>query len=99
MPLTKLTRKEVKFVWDDSCEEAFMELKQKLTTAPILTVSNSDELYVVFNDASGTDLGGILMQNDKEVAYASRQLKPHEKNYPTHDLELAAKIFVLKIWR
>ena len=96
MPLTKLTRKEVKFVWDDSCEEAFRELKQRLTTVPILTVPNSDEPYVVFTDASGTGLGGVLMQNGKVVAYASRQLKPHEKNYPTHDLELAGSNLCLK---
>ena len=70
-----------------------------MTTTPILTVPNSDELYVVFTDASGTGLGGVLMQNGKVVAYASRQLKPHEKNYSTHDLELSAVIFVLKIWR
>ena len=86
-------------MWDDSCEEAFRELKQRLTTVPILTVPNSDEPYVVVTDASGTGLGGVLMQNRKVVAYASRQLKPHEKNYPTHDLELVAVIFVLKIWR
>ena len=95
MPLTKLTRKDLKFVWDDSCEEAFRELKQRLTTTPILTMSNSDEPYVVFIDASGTGLGGVLMQNGKVVAYASCQLKPHEKNYPTHDLELAVVIFSL----
>ena len=71
MPLTKLTKKEVKFVWDDSCEEAFRELKQRLNIAPILTVPNSDEPYVVFTDASGTGLGGVLMQNGKVVAYAS----------------------------
>ncbi|XP_062118575.1 uncharacterized protein LOC133832217 [Humulus lupulus] len=87
-PLTKLIRKDLKFVWDDSWEEAFRELKQKLTTATVLTVPNSDESYVVFTDASGTGLEGVLVQNGKFVGYASRQLKPHEKNYPTHDLEL-----------
>ena len=99
MPLTKLTRKNVKFVSDDDCEAAFMELKRRLTTAPVLTVRNSNEPYVVYTDASGSGLGCVLMQNGKVVAYASRQLKPHEKNYPTHDLELAAVIFALKIWR
>ncbi|XP_062099744.1 uncharacterized protein LOC133805580 [Humulus lupulus] len=99
MPLTKLTRKNLKFVWDDSCEEAFRELKQRFTTAHVLTMFDSDEPYVVFTDAFGTGLGGVLMQNGKIVAYASRQLKSHEKNYPTHDLELAAVIFALKIWR
>ncbi|XP_062075853.1 uncharacterized protein LOC133779979 [Humulus lupulus] len=82
-----------------SCEEAFRELKQRLTTTPILTMPNSDEPYVVFTDASGIGLGGVLMQNGKVFAYASRQLKPHEKNYPTHDLELVVVIFSLKIWR
>ncbi|KAL5838964.1 hypothetical protein ACOSQ4_011572 [Xanthoceras sorbifolium] len=99
MPLTQLTRKSVKFVWDEDCEASFMALKQRLTTAPVLTVPDSSEPYVVYTDASGTGLGGVLMQGGKVVAYASRQLKPHEKNYPTHDLELAAVIFALKIWR
>lgn len=80
-PLKKLTRKEVKFVWDDSCEEVFRELKQRLTTKPILTVPNSDEPYGVFTDASGTGLGGVLMKNGKVVAYASQQLKPYEKKF------------------
>ncbi|XP_062118839.1 uncharacterized protein LOC133832520 [Humulus lupulus] len=93
-----LTRKDLKFAWDDSWEEALRELKQRLTMETVLTVPYSDELYVVFTDASGTGLGGFLMQNGKVVAYASCQLKPHEKNYPTHDLELAGVIFALKIW-
>ncbi|XP_062093563.1 uncharacterized protein LOC133799577 [Humulus lupulus] len=65
MPLTKLTRKDLKFVWDDSCEEAFKELKQRLTTTPVLTVPNSDESYMVFTDACGTSLGGVILQNGK----------------------------------
>ncbi|KAL5564584.1 hypothetical protein UlMin_027748 [Ulmus minor] len=64
--------------------------EKRLTSAPILTIPNSEEPYTVYTDASGTGLGCVLMQHDKVVAYASRQLKPHEKNYPTHDLELAA---------
>ncbi|XP_062118598.1 uncharacterized protein LOC133832246 [Humulus lupulus] len=99
MPLTKLTRKGLKFVRDANCEENFKELKPRLTTTPVLVVPNSDELFVVFTDASSTSLGGVLMPNDKVVAYASRQLKPHEKDYPTQDLELVAMIFSLKIWR
>ena len=98
-PLARLTRKDVKFVWDDSCELAFVELKQKLTSAYFLTVPDSQETYVVYTDAPGTGLGCVLMQHRKVVAYASRQLKPHEKNYPTHNLELAAIVFALKIWR
>ncbi|XP_062103865.1 uncharacterized protein LOC133814982 [Humulus lupulus] len=90
----------VKFLeHDESFEDAFRELKQRLTTTHVLTVPNSDELYVVFIDAFGTGLGEVLMQNGKVVAYASCQLNPHEKNYPMHDLELVAVIFALKIWR
>ena len=97
--LTRLTRKDVRFVWDDSCESTFVELKQKLTSALVLTVPNSQEPYVVYTNASSTGLGCVLMQHRKVVAYASRQLKPHEKNYPIQDLELAAVVFALKIWR
>ncbi|XP_050909944.1 uncharacterized protein LOC127123807 [Lathyrus oleraceus] len=78
---------------------SFLELKKTLTTAPILILPNPEEPFVVYCDASKMGLGGVLMQNGKVVAYASRQLRIHEKNYPTHDLELAAVVFVLKIWR
>ena len=71
-------------------------LQQKLTSAPILTVSNGQDPYLVYTDASGTGLGYVLMQNGNVVAYASRKLKPHERNYPTHDLELAAVVFALR---
>ena len=98
-PMTRLTKKEVRFEWDADCEHAFQELRTRLTSAPILTIPNSDEPYEVYSDASGRGLGCVLMQNGHVVAYASRQLKPHEQNYPTHDLELAAVIFALKIWR
>ena len=74
-------------------------MNQRLTTAPILSVSSSHDPYVVYTYASDTSLGCVLMQNGRVVAYALHQLKPHEKNYPTHDLELAAMVFVLKIWR
>ena len=94
-----LTRKDVQFDWDDRCEIAFVELKQGLTSVPVLTVPNGQDPYVVYTDASGTRLEYVLMQNGKVVAYASCQLKPHERNYPTHDLELAAMVFALKIWR
>ena len=76
-----------------------MELKQRLTNIPVLTVPNSQEPYVVYIEASSTGLGGVLMQNGKVVAFASCQFKPHEKNYPTHDFELVAIMFALKIWR
>ena len=97
--LTRLTRKDVRFDWDDNCQSAFEELKQRLTSAQVLIVPNGQDPYVVYTNASGTGLGCVLMQNGKIVAYASHQLKPHERNYPTHDLELAVVMFTLKIWR
>ena len=99
LPLTKLTRKTQPFVWDNSCERSFIELKQRLTTAPVLTIPDPQLTFVVYTDASGHGLGCVLMQQGRVVAYASRHLKPHEQNYPTHDLELAAIVFALKIWR
>lgn len=99
LPLTQLTCKGRAFVWNGQCESSFNELKQKLTTTPVLILPKSDEPFAVYCDASKFGLGGVLMQDCKVVAYASRQLKIHERNYPTHDLELAAVVFVLKIWR
>jgi hypothetical protein len=86
-------------MWDVHCENSFNELKKRLTTAPVLILPRPDEPLVVYCDASKLGLGGVLMQDGKVVAYASRQLIIHERNYPTHDLELAAVVFVLKIWR
>ncbi|GAU50224.1 hypothetical protein TSUD_141520 [Trifolium subterraneum] len=99
LPLTRLTRKGAAFVWDELCENSFNLLKEKLTSAPVLVIPDPDKKYVVYCDASNKGLGCVLMQEGAVVAYASRQLKPHEVNYPTHDLELAAIIFALKIWR
>ncbi|KAL4037990.1 hypothetical protein IC575_001593 [Cucumis melo] len=82
-----------------ACEDSFKNLKQKLVTAPVLTVPDGSGSFVIYSDASKKDLGCVLMQQGKVVAYASRQLKSHEQNYPTHDLELAAVVFALKIWR
>ncbi|WMV43384.1 hypothetical protein MTR67_036769 [Solanum verrucosum] len=98
-PLTKLTQKKVKFQWSDDCEKSFAELKTRLTTAPVLTLPEGSDGYVIYCDASRVGLGCVLMQRGKVIAYASRQLKVHEKNYPTHGLELAAVVFALKIWR
>ncbi|GAU50497.1 hypothetical protein TSUD_242400 [Trifolium subterraneum] len=99
LPLTRLTRKGAAFVWDELCENSFNLLKQKLTSAPVLVIPDPDKNYVVYCDASHKGLGCVLMQDGAVVAYASRQLKLHEENYPTHDLELAATIFALRIWR
>ncbi|KAL4017964.1 hypothetical protein IC575_021549 [Cucumis melo] len=98
-PLTQLTRKGTPFVWSPACESSFQELKQKLVTAPVLTLPDGSRNFVIYSDASKKGLGCVLMQQGKVVAYASRQLKIHEQNYPTHDLELAAVVFALKIWR
>ncbi|WMV41510.1 hypothetical protein MTR67_034895, partial [Solanum verrucosum] len=91
-PLTKLLQKEVKFIWDDKCQESFETLKSLLTQAPILSLPIEGKEYVVYSDASHNGLGCVLMQEGKVISYASRKLKPHELNYPTHDLELAAEL-------
>ncbi|GAU42520.1 hypothetical protein TSUD_376480 [Trifolium subterraneum] len=96
LPLTLLTRKDQAFVWDEKCEKSFQELKRRLTTAPVFILPDAKESFVVYCDASKMGLGGVLMQRGKVVAYASRQLKVHERNYPTDDLELAAVVFALK---
>jgi hypothetical protein len=89
----------VKFEWSQACEEAFQTLKDRLTTAPILAQPNIHKNFDVYCDASRIGLGCVLMQEGQVVAYASRQLKRHEENYPTHDLELAAVVHALNIWR
>jgi len=98
-PLTQLTRKDQPFTWTDNCEESFQELKRRLTSALILVIPDVVKSFEVYCDVSHLGLGCMLMQEKKAVAYASRQLKVHERNYPTHDLELAAIVFALKIWR
>ncbi|GKA53172.1 putative reverse transcriptase domain-containing protein, partial [Tanacetum coccineum] len=87
------------FEWGDKPEAAFQSLKNKLCSAPILALPQGAENFIVYCDASHKGLGAVLMQNEKVIAYASRQLKIHEKNYTTHDLELGAVVFTLKIWR
>ena len=91
--LTKLLRKGVKFEWSDKCQNSFEQLKEMLVEAPVLTQPTSRKEYTLYSDASSISLGCVLMQDGKVVAYASRQLKPHEQNYPTHDLELATVVF------
>jgi len=97
--MTELLKKEKKFVWTESCEKSFQELKQSLTTAPVLTLPDIHQDFVIYCDASRKGLGCALMQDGKVVAYASRQLRPHEQNYPTHDLEFTAVVHAFKIWR
>ncbi|KAK1648050.1 hypothetical protein QYE76_065855, partial [Lolium multiflorum] len=98
-PMTKLLRKNTPFVWSEECEKSFQTLKEKLTTAPVLAVPEVGKDYTVYCDASKHGLGCVLMQDRKVISYGSRQLRPHEVNYPTHDLELAAVVFALKTWR
>ena len=97
--LTQLTRKGKVFSWDSACEQSFGELKHRLVTVLVLAVPDNSGNFVVYSDASGKGLGCVLMQNGKVIAYASRQLKDYERNYPTHDLELAVIVFALKICR
>ncbi|XP_070668685.1 uncharacterized protein [Malus domestica] len=99
LPLTKLTRKDVKFEWDENCERSFQQLKYCLTHAPVLVLPDDSGNFEIYSDASLNGLGCVLMQHNRVIAYASRQLKNHERNYPTHDFELAAIVFALKIWR
>ena len=99
MPISSLTKKGENSLWTQECEHVFRTLKNKLTTTPVLIILSSGEGYDVYTNASLRGLGCILMQVGKVVAYGSRQLKTHEQNYPTHDLELAAMVFALKLWR
>nr|GFC94181.1 putative reverse transcriptase domain-containing protein [Tanacetum cinerariifolium] len=87
-PMTKLTQKKVKFEWGDKQEATFQLLKQKLCSAPILALPEGCGYFIVYCDASNKGLGAVLKQREKVISYASRQLKIHEKNYMTHDLEL-----------
>ncbi|GJZ95638.1 hypothetical protein Tco_0667972 [Tanacetum coccineum] len=97
--LTELNQKNKKYILGENQELAFQLLKQKLCEAPILALSERNDDFVVYCDASLQGLGAVLMQREKVIAYASRQLKPHEENYTTHDLELGEVVFALKIWR
>ncbi|GKE08025.1 putative reverse transcriptase domain-containing protein [Tanacetum coccineum] len=98
-PMMKLTQKSVKFDWGEKAEAAFQLLKQKLCSAPILALPEGSENFVVYCDASHKGLGAVLMQKEKVITYASRQLRVHENNYTTYDLELGAGVFTLKMWR
>ncbi|WVZ97579.1 hypothetical protein U9M48_043105 [Paspalum notatum var. saurae] len=98
-PMTSLLEKVAEFRWTNAQQAAFDELKKRLTTAPVLTLPDQQKKFIVYCDASRDGLGCVLMQEGKVIAYASRQLRKHELNYPTHDLELAAVVHALKIWR
>nr|GEW06404.1 hypothetical protein [Tanacetum cinerariifolium] len=97
--MTKLTQKGISFDWGEKDEDAFQLINQKLCSAPILALLKGSKDFVVYCDASHKGLGVVLMQREKVIAYASRQLKINEKNYTTYDLELGSVVLALKIWR
>jgi hypothetical protein len=98
-PVTELLEKDTRFEWMPASEASFHELKKRLMTAPILVMPNMEKLFSIYCDASGQGLGCVLIQAGSMVAYASRQLRKHEVNNPTHDLELAIVVHALNIWR
>jgi hypothetical protein len=97
--MTELLKKGAKFVWGQKCEDAFHTLRQHLTTTHVLAQPDSSKPFDVYCDSSGTGLGCVLMQDNRVIAYTSRALRPHEQNYPTHDMELAVMVHALKMWR
>jgi hypothetical protein len=96
-PITKLLKKGNKYVWSDACDEAFKHLKKLLTTSPAVAQPDTTKPFDVYCDASSTGLGSVLMQEGQVISYSSRQLRRHEEDYPTHDLELAAVVMALRI--
>jgi hypothetical protein len=94
-PMTELLEKDKQFKWTPACESSFQELKKRLTIAPVLVMPDMEKPFSIYCDASAQGLGCVLMQDGRVVAYASRQLRKHEVNYPTHDLELAAVVHAL----
>jgi glutaredoxin-related protein len=97
--MTELLKNNTKFEWSEACEKSFQELKRRLTTTPVLTLPDIRKNFLVYCDDSRLGLSCVLMQEGKVVAYASRQLKKHKENYLTRNLELAAVVHTLKIWR
>jgi hypothetical protein len=98
-PVTKLLKKENKYVWSDTCDEVFKHLKKLLTTSLVLAQPDTTNPFDVYCDASGLGLGGVLMQEGREISYSLRQLRHHEEHYPTHNLELATIVMALRTWR
>jgi hypothetical protein len=96
-PITGLLKNDTKFDWSSKCNGAFEQLKVLLTTSPVLAQPDIEKPFDVYCDTSGSGLGCVLMQEGRVIAYASRQLQRHKEHYPTHGLELAAVVHVLKI--
>jgi hypothetical protein len=97
--ITELQKKNKKFVWTEKCVEYFKRLKELLTSTPILKVPDLDADFMVCTNASKEGLGGVLMQDNRVIAYISRELRRHEEKYATHDLDLLAIVYALKVWR
>jgi len=98
-PITKLQKKKNKeFVWTEKCAKAFRKLKELLTTTSILKGLGMDTSFLVWTDTSKEGLGGVLMQDGRVISYILRKMSRHEENYETHDLELLAIIYALKVW-
>lgn len=98
-PLTKLTRKNEKFVRNDKCEESYQELKKRLVSEPALVLLDDQGNFLIYSGATHRGLRCVLMQQCKVIAHALRQLRTHKQNYIAHDLELATIVFAIKIWR
>jgi hypothetical protein len=96
-PITELLKKGNKYLWSETCDEAFEHLKRLLTTSPVLAQPDTTKPFDVYCDASGTGLGGVLMQEGQVISYSSRQQRRHEEHYPTHDLELAVVVMALRM--
>jgi hypothetical protein len=97
-PITELLKKGNKYVWSEACDEAFKHLKKLFTTSPVLALPDTTKTFDVYCDASGTGLGGVLMQEGRVISYSSRQLRRNKEHYPTYDLELAAVVMALRTW-
>jgi hypothetical protein len=96
--MTQLLEKEAKFKWSPQCDKAFLILKKLLTTAPVLE-QHIEKPFDVYCAVSRTGIGVVLMQGDRAIAYASRQLRRHEEHYLTHNLELLVVVHTLEVWR
>jgi ribonuclease HI len=97
--MTSLLEKGREFKWDEKCQESFDQLKERLMSPPVLVMPDLQKGFDIYCDECGQGLGCVLMQEGHVIAYTSRQLRKHKLNYPTHDLELAAVVHALKIWR
>jgi hypothetical protein len=97
-PITKLQKKNKKFLWNKKCAEEIQRIKELLTTTLILKFPNMDKEFLVCTDASKEGLGGLLMQDSRVISYISRKLRKHEENYTMHDLDLLEIVYALRFW-